>query len=163
MKAEVGVACPLAPAPPAAPLPRRSELEAFRYSRRHGLATMVRWSVSAFLLRTPGGDPPAPGGQSPLANAACNKNPSDNVTENEISRLKSHADTASIIVAIKQANRAILPGHPFDVLYTYGFRYVVHGPPSNAKGAKAHKINAELRAVPIAVHTMQIAGDRRSQ
>ena len=22
----------------------------------HGLATMVRWSVSAFLLRTPGGD-----------------------------------------------------------------------------------------------------------
>lgn len=23
---------------------------------------------------------------------------------------------------------AILPGHPFDVLYTYGFRYLVHGP-----------------------------------
>ena len=51
------MACPLALAPPAPPLPRRSELEAFRYSRRHGLATMVRWSVSAFLLRTPGGDP----------------------------------------------------------------------------------------------------------
>jgi hypothetical protein len=24
---------------------------------------------------------------------------------------------------------AILPGHPFDLLYTYGFRYLVHGPP----------------------------------
>jgi len=23
----------------------------------------------------------------------------------------------------------ILPGHPFDLLYTYGFRYLVHGPP----------------------------------
>ena len=23
---------------------------------------------------------------------------------------------------------AVLPGHPFDVLYTYGFRYLVHGP-----------------------------------
>jgi hypothetical protein len=23
---------------------------------------------------------------------------------------------------------AMLPGHPFDVLYTYGFRYLVHGP-----------------------------------
>ena len=23
---------------------------------------------------------------------------------------------------------AMLPGHPFDVLYTYGFRYWVHGP-----------------------------------
>jgi len=24
---------------------------------------------------------------------------------------------------------ALLPGHPFDLLYTYGFRYLVHGPP----------------------------------
>src|SRR5215211_8749204 len=23
---------------------------------------------------------------------------------------------------------AVLPGHPFDLLYTYGFRYWVHGP-----------------------------------
>lgn len=23
---------------------------------------------------------------------------------------------------------AVLPGHPFDVLYTYGFRHLVHGP-----------------------------------
>jgi hypothetical protein len=60
----VGVACPIVPAPPTAPLPRRSELETFRYSRRHGLATMVRWSVPAFLLRTPGGDPTALGGCS---------------------------------------------------------------------------------------------------
>lgn len=41
-----------------------SEAEAFRYSRRHGLATMKRWSVPAFPLRTPGGDPTAPGGRS---------------------------------------------------------------------------------------------------
>ena len=24
---------------------------------------------------------------------------------------------------------ALLPGHPFDLLYTYGFRYLVNGPP----------------------------------
>ena len=60
----VGVAWPLVPAPPAAPLPRRSELETFRYSHRHGLATMVRWSVPAFLLRTPGGAPTALGERS---------------------------------------------------------------------------------------------------
>src|SRR5678815_87798 len=24
---------------------------------------------------------------------------------------------------------ALLPGHPFDLLYTYGFRHMVHGPP----------------------------------
>ena len=45
-----------APTPPAAPLPRRSRAEAFRYSRHRGLTTTVRWSVPAFLLWTPGGD-----------------------------------------------------------------------------------------------------------
>jgi phage I-like protein len=35
--------------------PRRSRAEAFWYSRRRGLMTTVRWSVPAFLLRTPGG------------------------------------------------------------------------------------------------------------
>lgn len=24
---------------------------------------------------------------------------------------------------------SLLPGHPFDLLYAYGFRYMVHGPP----------------------------------
>src|SRR2546425_6530361 len=50
---------PLASAPLAAPLPRRSEAEPFRNSRSHGRATVVLWSVSAFLLQTPGGDPVA--------------------------------------------------------------------------------------------------------
>jgi hypothetical protein len=50
---------PLASAPPAAPLPRRSEAEPFRNSRLHGLATVVLWSVSVFLLQTPDGDPAA--------------------------------------------------------------------------------------------------------
>src|SRR5688572_7104983 len=52
---------PLASAPLAAPLPRRSEAEPFRNSRSHGHATVVLWSVSAFLLQTPGGDPAARG------------------------------------------------------------------------------------------------------
>src|SRR5206468_10296760 len=51
---------PLASAPLAAPLPRRSEAEPFRNSRSHGRATVVLWSVSAFLLRMPGGVPAAP-------------------------------------------------------------------------------------------------------
>jgi hypothetical protein len=46
-----------APAPPATPHPRRSEVEAFQNSRRRGLTTTVRWSVPAFLLQTPGGAP----------------------------------------------------------------------------------------------------------
>jgi hypothetical protein len=46
-----------APAPPATPHPRRSEVEAFRNSRRRGLTTTVRGSVPAFLLQTPGGAP----------------------------------------------------------------------------------------------------------
>jgi len=49
---------PLASAPLAAPLPRRSEAEPFRNSRGHGLATVVLWSVPAFLLQTPGEAPP---------------------------------------------------------------------------------------------------------
>src|SRR2546427_762715 len=52
---------PLASAPLAAPLPRRSEAEPFRNSRSHGRATVVLWSVSAFLLQTPGGAPAARG------------------------------------------------------------------------------------------------------
>jgi hypothetical protein len=51
---------PLAPAPPAAPLPRRSEVEAFwnSFSCDHSIAVLQ--SVPAFLLQTPGGDPSAP-------------------------------------------------------------------------------------------------------
>src|SRR5213596_3631003 len=55
-----GAMQPLASAPLAAPLPRRSEAEPFRNSRSHGRATVVLWSVSAFLLQTPGGNPAAP-------------------------------------------------------------------------------------------------------
>jgi hypothetical protein len=54
---------PLASAPPAAPLPRQSGAEAFWNSLGHGFA-VVPWSVPAFLLRLPGGDPAAPGGRS---------------------------------------------------------------------------------------------------
>jgi hypothetical protein len=43
--------------PHAPPHPRRSEVEAFRNSRRPGLTTTVRWSIPAFLLQTPGGAP----------------------------------------------------------------------------------------------------------
>jgi hypothetical protein len=32
---------------------------------------------------------------------------------------------------------AVLPGHPFDVLYTYGFRYVVHGPAAASLSASS--------------------------
>ena len=51
---------PLAPAPPAAPLPRRSEVETFwnSFSCDHSIAVLQ--SVPAFLLQTPGGDPAAP-------------------------------------------------------------------------------------------------------
>src|SRR5687767_12490703 len=49
---------PPASAPPAAPLPRRSEAEAFWNSISRGLTTAVLQSVPAFLLRTPGGAPP---------------------------------------------------------------------------------------------------------
>ncbi len=50
----------LAWAPPAAPLPRRSEVEAFwnSFSCDHSIAVLQ--SVPAFLLQTPGGDPAAP-------------------------------------------------------------------------------------------------------
>ncbi len=46
---------PAAPAPPATPHPRRSAVEAFRYSLRRGLSTTVRRSVPVFLLRTSAG------------------------------------------------------------------------------------------------------------
>jgi hypothetical protein len=51
---------PLAPAPPAAPLPRRSEAETFwnSFSCDHSIAVLQ--SVPAFLLQTPGGGPAAP-------------------------------------------------------------------------------------------------------
>ena len=49
---------PLAPAPLAAPLPRRSEAEAFWNSFVRDLTITVPQSVPAFLLQTPGGAPP---------------------------------------------------------------------------------------------------------
>ena len=51
---------PFASAPLAAPLPRQSGVEAFWNSLGHDLAIVVPWSVPAFLLRMPGGDPAAP-------------------------------------------------------------------------------------------------------
>jgi hypothetical protein len=50
----------LAWAPPAAPLPRRSEVEAFWNSFSCGHSIAVLQSVPAFLLQTPGGAPAAP-------------------------------------------------------------------------------------------------------
>ena len=49
---------PLASAPPAAPRPRRSEVETFwnSFSCDHSIAALQ--SVPAFLLQTPGGAPP---------------------------------------------------------------------------------------------------------
>jgi hypothetical protein len=51
---------PFASAPPAAPLPRRSEAETFwnSFSCDHSIAVLQ--SVPAFLLQTPGGRPAAP-------------------------------------------------------------------------------------------------------
>lgn len=51
---------PLASAPLAAPLPRRSEVEAFWNSFGRDLPITGPQSVQAFLLQTPGGDPAAP-------------------------------------------------------------------------------------------------------
>jgi hypothetical protein len=48
---------PLALAPPAAPLPRRSEVEAFWNSFSCDRSIAVLQSVPAFLLQTPGGGP----------------------------------------------------------------------------------------------------------
>ena len=57
---EKGSVRPFAPAPPAAPLPRRFEVEAFwnSFSCDHSIAVLQ--SVPAFLLQTPGGAPAAP-------------------------------------------------------------------------------------------------------
>jgi len=50
----------LAWAPHAAPLPRRSKVEAFWNSFNCDRSIAVLQSVPAFLLQTPGGDPAAP-------------------------------------------------------------------------------------------------------
>ena len=51
---------PLASAPPAAPLPRRSEAETFWNSFSCDYSIAVLQSVPAFFLQTPGGGPAAP-------------------------------------------------------------------------------------------------------
>jgi hypothetical protein len=51
---------PLASTPPAAPLPRRSEAEAFWNSFSCDRSIAMLQSVPAFLLQTPGGGPAAP-------------------------------------------------------------------------------------------------------